>query len=81
MVSYVAWQQTQVSITLFTDSDWATDPKTRKLTSGGVVMLGSNLIGHCSRVQSNIALSSGEAELNSGVKGISEIIGFANLSS
>ena len=36
-------------------------------------------MAHWSKTQSNIALSSGEAELNSCVKGISELIGMYNL--
>ena len=38
-------------------------------------MLGNHLLVHWSKMQANIALSSGEAELNSAVKGVSEIIG------
>ena len=34
---------------------------------------------HWSKVQSNIALSSAEAELNSTVKGLSELVGLYNL--
>ena len=64
---------------MFTDSDWAGNKTTRKSTSGGCVMFGSHLISHWSKVQSNVALSSGEAELNAAVKGLSELIGFIEL--
>ena len=36
-------------------------------------------MSHWSKVQSNVALSSGEAELNAAVKGLSETIGLHNL--
>ena len=54
---------------LYTDSDWAGDKETRRSTSGGCLMLGQHVISHWSKSQSNIALSSGEAELNAAVKG------------
>ena len=38
-------------------------------------------MAHWSKVQSNVALSSGEAELNAAVKGLSETIGLINLTS
>ena len=63
------------NITVMTDSDWAGDKETRKSTSGGCLMAGRTVIGHWSKLQSNVSLSSGEAELNAAVKGISEIIG------
>ena len=37
------------------------------------------IIAHWSKSQSNIALSSAEAELNATVKGLSELIGLHNL--
>ena len=60
---------------LQTDSDWAGDERTRKSTSGGTLKLGSHTIQHWCKAQSNIALSSGEAELNSSVKGLSAVLG------
>ena len=52
-------------------SDWA---GTRKSCSGGSLQLGTYTIHHWSKLQANVALSSGEAELNSAVKGINEAI-------
>ena len=49
---------------VFTDSDWAGDPASRKSTSGGGVTHGTHLLSHWSRTQQSIALSSCEAELN-----------------
>ena len=44
------------------DSDWAGDRRTRKSSSGGVLMLGCHTVHHFSSSQSTIALSSAEAE-------------------
>ena len=62
-----------------TDSDWAGDVNNRRSTSGGLILLGGHLIQHWSKLQSTISLSSGEAELNSSVKGVSECIGMYEL--
>ena len=78
MVSYFDYQKHTRRLTVFTDSDWANDAVTRKSTSGGAILWGTHLISHWSRVQNNVALSSGEAELNSSVKGLSEVIGIIN---
>jgi hypothetical protein len=66
---------TSWSIQSWTDSDWATDPRTRKSCSGGYLMVNGFCIAHWSKTQANVALSSGEAELNASVKAISELIG------
>ena len=42
-------------------------------------MWGGHIISHRSRVQNNVAMSSGEAELNASVKGLSEVIEILNL--
>ena len=43
------------------------------------MILGNHLIAEWSRVQPRIALSSGEAELYVGMRGISETLGFAHM--
>ncbi len=58
------FQSESEGITVFTDSDWAGDRATRKNTSGGVVCRGQHTISWWCKLQSNIALSSCEAELN-----------------
>ena len=63
----------------YTDSDWAGDKDTRRSTSGGCFMLGQHVISHWSKSQSYVALSSGEAELNAAVKGMTELIGATEL--
>ena len=59
------WQETPTTVTCYVDSEWAGCKRTRRSTSGGVLFLGKHCIGHWSRTQSCVALSSGEAELNS----------------
>ena len=66
------FQEESEGITVFTDSDWAGDKVTRKSTSGGVVCRGQHTISWWCKLQSNIALSSCEAELNAALKGAVE---------
>ena len=66
------WQEKPSQLDIYTDSDWAAEKVTRRSTSGGVIMQGRHLIHHWSRTQGIVALSSGEAELNASVKGVSE---------
>ena len=64
---------------MYTDSDWAGDVVRRRSTSGGVVMVNGMVVAHWSKLQSNVALSSGDAELNAAVTGIAETIGVYEL--
>ena len=57
------WQRRQNHIKVYTDSDWAGCRKTRRSTSGGIIMIGDHLIKCWSRTQKTVTLSSGEAEL------------------
>ena len=66
-------------LNIFVDSDWAGEVTTRRSTSGGLIIHGSHIVNHWSKLQATIALSSGEAELNSAVKGVSEGIGIFEL--
>ena len=52
----------------YSDSDYAGQTSTRKSTSCTVEMLGQHLIGQSSTTQSNVTLSTGEAEYQSLVK-------------
>ena len=47
---------------VYSDSDWAGCPRTRKSTSGGMLVMGGGLLKSWSTTQGPIALSSGEAE-------------------
>jgi len=66
-------------IRVYTDSDFAGCPITRKSTAGGLIMVGGYLVKHWSSTLKTIALSSGEAELAAIVKGASEAIGTRSL--
>jgi hypothetical protein len=46
----------------YADSDWASDPNTRKSTSGYMVKLASAIFSWNTRAQKTVALSSTEAE-------------------
>ncbi len=72
-------QEKEGILKLYIDSDWATCKMTRRSCSGGLVMMGSHVIHHWCRLQDRIALSSGEAELYSGVRGISEVLNLYEL--
>ena len=67
------------TMTAWTDSDWAGDVASRRSTSGGVIVYRGAVMMHWSKSQSNVALTSAEAELNATVKGLSELIGLYNL--
>ena len=62
-------------IDIYTDTDWAGCPRTRKSTSGGVVMLGEHTMKHWSSTQTSTALSSGEAEFAGVIRGSGQGLG------
>ena len=66
-------------IDVYTDTDWAGCPMTRKSTSGGCVMLGKHVLKPWSATQASVTLSSGEAEFNGFVRGAGQGIGFQAL--
>ena len=76
---YTFKQQSVSGIDVYTDTDWAGCPKTRKSTSGGVVMLGSHAMKHWSSTQTSIALSSGEAEFAGVIRGAGQGLGYQAL--
>jgi len=78
MVYLYRFQQA-TGIEVYTDTDWAGCPRTRKSTSGGCVMMGSHLIKSWSSTQSGVALSSGEAEFNGVVRGAGIGLGYQSL--
>jgi hypothetical protein len=74
-ISKMYFQEAEPPLVIMSDSDWAGDEETRKSTSGGLLRYGGHLISHRCKTQATVALSSGEAELNTIVKGCSEGIG------
>ena len=63
-------RQSADGIEVYTDTDWAGCPRTRKSTSGGCLMVGRHLIKAWSATQASLALSSGEAEFYGVVRGV-----------
>ena len=76
---YVYRQQTVDTVDIYTDTDWAGCPRTRKSTSGGCLMLGRHTIKHWSSTQAGVSLSSGEAEFHGVVKGAGMGLGYQAL--
>lgn len=79
LVIHFPWQDDPGEVVVFTNSDWAGCPRTRRSTSGGVLMRGCHLLRHWCTTQPTVALSSAEAELVSIVRGSSEGIGMRGL--
>ena len=69
------WQDEPDTLDGYADSDWAGFLRTRRSTSGGLIMSGGHLLAHWSRTQVGVALSSGEAELNAALKAGCELMG------
>jgi len=78
MVFRYPWQQAS-AIEIYTDTDFAGCPRTRKSTSGGCVLIGRHTIKSWCSTQTSIALSSGEAEFNGVVRGSGVGLGFQSL--
>ena len=72
---WFAHQAAPESLTVFTDSDWAGCPYSRRSTSGGALLYGAHLLKNWSKTQAIVALSSAEAELCSTVNGSAEGLG------
>ena len=66
-------------IDVYVDTDWAGCPRTRKSTSGGVVLLGRHTIKHWSSTQTSTALSSAEAEFGGVLRGSGQGLGYQAL--
>jgi hypothetical protein len=73
------WQDAPAAITVYADSNWAGCKETRKSTSGACFMHGSHLLKSYAKTQSNIALSSAEAELYAFVSAASDAIGLRSM--
>ena len=71
--------QSADSIDCYSDTDWAGCPKTRKSTSGGVILLGEHILKTYSSTQPTISLSSGEAEFYGVVRATGAALGQQSL--
>ena len=72
------WQEAS-TVEVYSDTDWAGCPKTRKSTSGGGLLLGKHLIKSWSSTQSSVSLSSGESEFYGVVKASGVALGYQSL--
>ena len=73
------WQSEPKIVDGLSDSDWGGCERTRRSTSGGVLMHGCHLLGFWSRTQQTVSLSSCEAEINALIKLGVEGLGLRNL--
>jgi hypothetical protein len=71
--------QDECQISVYSDTDWAGCPRTRKSTSGGCILMGKHLIKSWSSTQASVALSSGEAEFYGVVKAAGAGLGYQAL--
>ncbi len=62
------------NILCYSDSDYASDPETRRSTSGNVFMLGTSAISWASQRQKCVALSSTEAEFVAASLAVKEMV-------
>ena len=74
-----AWQEQPCVLTVFADSDWGGDFRSRKSSSGGAIMLGKHCLKTWSSTQGPIALSSAEAEFYALVDAVLRAKGALNM--
>ena len=67
------------AVECYSDTDWAGCIRTRKSTSGGVILLGSHILKTYSSTQPTVSLSSGETELYGVVKATGAALGQKSL--
>ena len=72
-------RSTSLSITAYSDADWAGCPSTRRSTSGYCVYIGHNLISWSSKRQDTISRSSAEAEYRGVANAVAETTWLRNL--
>ena len=70
---------TPTVIQTYVDSDWAGCRRSRKSTSGGLILFGESVVRGWSTTQAVIALSGGEAEYYAALKGACSALGFKSM--
>ena len=75
LVMLYPWQSLTDTLRVYTDADHAGCLRTRKSTCGGVVVRGPALLKAWSRIQTLIALCSGESEMAAVTKAAAEAMG------
>jgi len=78
-VQHIKKQPNTNYIEVWVDTDFAGCKRTRKSTSGGMIMIGGHMIKCWSKTQNIIALSSGEAEYYGMVQGASIAMGIRSM--
>jgi hypothetical protein len=74
------WQdEVGLTLSVFSDSDWAGCRRTRRSTSGGAVVLGGHCLRTWSSTQAPIALSSAEAEYYAMVEATTRALGIRSM--
>ena len=66
-------------IQVYTDSDWAGCRKSRRSTSGGIMLVDGGCVKNWSSTQATIAQSSGEAEYYAVVRAAAEALGMKSI--
>ena len=61
-------------ISVYVDSDWSGDAKTRRSTSGGILCYEGFILKTWAKLQPVLALSSAEAEYMAMIKGVHEAL-------
>ena len=79
LVHHYPFQEEQVGINVYVDTDFAGCKATRRSTSGGVALHGTHTIKHWSKTQTTVCLSSGEAELRGIGDGLAQAIGLQSI--
>ena len=75
LVLHYKWQKKQTCLDGYTDSDWGGCTRSRRSTSGAVIMVGRHVVKSYSKQQKVIALSSAEAETYGMVSCSAELLG------
>ena len=80
LIMHYPWVEDDgLGIRVFSDTEWAGCRRTRRSTSGGLMLRGRHFIRSWSKTQATVALSSSEAEMCGVVKAAAEAIGVRRL--